>query len=64
VPERAEDASAPVDPRLAAALVDVFVYVVVLNLFVEYLPRCSARLMLARAAVRRLLLVSGPAALT
>ena len=37
MPERAEDASAPVDPRLAAALVDVFVYVVVLNLFVEYL---------------------------
>ncbi|HEX3258509.1 MAG TPA: hypothetical protein VHS35_08325 [Pseudonocardia sp.] len=39
MPERAEDASAPVDPRLAAALVDVFVYVVVLNLFVEYLPQ-------------------------
>jgi len=39
VSERAEDASAPVDPRLAAALVDVFVYVVVLNLFVEYLPQ-------------------------
>jgi hypothetical protein len=38
VPERAEDASAPVDPRLAAAVVDVFVSVVVLNLFVEYLP--------------------------
>jgi len=28
-----------VDPRIAAAVVDVFVYVVVLNLFVEYLPR-------------------------
>ena len=27
------------DPRLAAAVVDVFVYVVVLNLFVEYLPQ-------------------------
>ena len=39
MPERAEDASAPVDPRLAAAVVDVFVSVVVLNLFVEYLPR-------------------------
>ena len=26
-------------PRIAAAIVDVFVYVVVLNLFVEYLPR-------------------------
>jgi len=28
----------PVEPHLAAAVVDVFVYVVVLNLFVEYLP--------------------------
>lgn len=27
------------EPHLAAAVVDVFVYVVVLNLFVEYLPR-------------------------
>jgi hypothetical protein len=27
-----------VDPRLTAAVVDLFVYVVVLNLFVEYLP--------------------------
>ena len=26
------------DPRVAAAVVDVFVYVVVLNLFVEYFP--------------------------
>jgi len=26
-------------PRIAAAVVDVFVYVVVLNLFVEYLPQ-------------------------
>lgn len=26
-------------PRVAAAVVDLFVYVVVLNLFVEYLPR-------------------------
>lgn len=37
VPERGDDARA-VDPRIAAAVVDVFVYVVVLNLFVEYLP--------------------------
>ena len=37
--ERSEDAPTPVDPRIAAAVVDVFVYVVVLNLFVEYLPR-------------------------
>ena len=36
---RGEDAAAPVDPRVAAAVVDVFVYVVVLNLFVEYLPQ-------------------------
>ena len=28
-----------VEARVAAAIVDVFVYVVVLNLFVEYLPR-------------------------
>ena len=27
------------DPRVAAAVVDVFVYVVVLNLFVEYFPQ-------------------------
>ena len=27
------------EPDVAAAIVDVFVYVVVLNLFVEYLPR-------------------------
>ncbi len=30
--------AAPLDPRIAAAVIDVFVYVVVLNLFVEYLP--------------------------
>lgn len=36
---RGEDAAAPVDPRVAAAVVDVFVYVVVLNLFVEYFPQ-------------------------
>jgi hypothetical protein len=29
----------PIEPHLAAAVVDLFVYVVVLNLFVEYLPR-------------------------
>ena len=32
-------AAAPPDTRYAAGIVDVFVYVVVLNLFVEYLPR-------------------------
>jgi hypothetical protein len=34
-----EDAGAPLEPPVAAAVVDVFVYVVVLNLFVEYLPQ-------------------------
>ncbi|HSP38447.1 MAG TPA: hypothetical protein VLR26_11900 [Frankiaceae bacterium] len=34
-----EEAAEPVEPRVAAAIVDVFVYVVVLNLFVEYFPR-------------------------
>lgn len=34
------EADGPVaEPRLAAAVVDVFVYVVVLQLFVEYFPR-------------------------
>jgi len=33
-----EDPADQVEPRFAAAIVDVFVYVVVLNLFVEYLP--------------------------
>ena len=33
-----DDASDAPGPRTAAAVVDVFVYVVVLNLFVEYLP--------------------------
>jgi len=37
VSEQDEGAEA-VEPHLAAAIVDVFVYVVVLNLFVEYLP--------------------------
>jgi hypothetical protein len=34
----AEDVPDQVDPHAAAGLVDLFVYVVVLNLFVEYLP--------------------------
>jgi hypothetical protein len=34
-----EDAPAPLEPRVATAVVDVLVYVVVLNLFVEYLPQ-------------------------
>jgi hypothetical protein len=38
VPEQDGDDAAPLEPQLAAAIVDVFVYVVVLNLFVEYLP--------------------------
>ena len=33
------EGDAPLSPRLAAAVVDVFVYVVVLNLFVEYFPK-------------------------
>ena len=38
VADPAGDAGDRLEPRLAAAVVDVFVYVVVLNLFVEYLP--------------------------
>src|ERR1700754_2007719 len=34
-----EDAATPLKPRVAAAVVDVLVYVVVLNLFVEYFPQ-------------------------
>jgi hypothetical protein len=34
-----QDAVGEVEPHLAAAIVDVFVYVVVLNLFVEYFPQ-------------------------
>lgn len=34
-----ENAVIPVQPRAAAAVIDIFVYVVVLNLFVEYLPQ-------------------------
>ncbi|GAA1385450.1 hypothetical protein GCM10009613_17890 [Pseudonocardia kongjuensis] len=37
--DQAGGARPQVNPRLAADLVDVFAYVVVLNLFVEYLPR-------------------------
>jgi hypothetical protein len=33
-----DDGAPPVEPQLAAGVVDIFVYVVVLNLFVEYLP--------------------------
>jgi hypothetical protein len=39
VSARDEAPPAPVDPRVAAGVVDVFVYVVVLNLFVEYFPQ-------------------------
>lgn len=39
VSDRSEDAPTSVDPRIAAGVVDVFVYVVVLNLFIEYLPQ-------------------------
>jgi hypothetical protein len=39
VPDQGEDAVDGLEPRAAAAVVDVFVYVVVLNLFVEYFPR-------------------------
>ena len=34
-----EDGADRLEPHVAAAVVDVFVYVVVLNLFVEYLPQ-------------------------
>ena len=39
VPDQDEDAANWLEPHVAAAVVDVFVYVVVLNLFVEYLPQ-------------------------
>jgi hypothetical protein len=39
VPDQDDDAADQLQPRIAAAVVDVFVYVVVLNLFVEYLPQ-------------------------
>ena len=38
VPDEDEDAATRLEPRVTAAVVDVFVYIVVLNLFVEYLP--------------------------
>jgi hypothetical protein len=34
-----EDATDQVEPHAAAAIVDIFVYVVVLNLFIEYVPQ-------------------------
>ena len=34
-----DDMGTPLEPRVATALVDVLVYVVVLNLFVEYFPQ-------------------------
>ncbi len=33
------DVAKPLDPRVASAVLDVLVYVVVLNLFVEYVPQ-------------------------
>ena len=36
---RDEDGARPLDPRVASAVVDVLVNVVVLNLFVEYVPQ-------------------------
>jgi hypothetical protein len=39
VPDQDQDAADRLEPHLAAAVVDVFVYVVVLNLFVEYVPQ-------------------------
>jgi hypothetical protein len=39
VPDQDEDAGDRLEPHAAAAVVDIFVYVVVLNLFVEYLPQ-------------------------
>ena len=34
-----DDPALALEPHIAAAVIDVFVYVVVLNLFVEYLPQ-------------------------
>jgi hypothetical protein len=39
VPGQDEDAADRLEPHVTAAIVDIFVYVVVLNLFVEYLPQ-------------------------
>ena len=43
VPDQDDGAAGRLQPRVAAAVVDVFVYVVVLNLFVEYLPPGNQR---------------------
>ena len=37
--DQVESAAAPVEPGVAAGIIDVFVYVVVLSVFVEYVPR-------------------------
>ena len=42
VTDQVEDTADQLQPRVAAALVNVFVYVVVLNLFIEYLPQVLA----------------------
>jgi hypothetical protein len=39
VPDQDGDETAALEPRVATAVVDVLVYVVVLNLFVEYFPQ-------------------------
>ena len=39
VPDQDDGTADQLQPRIAAAVVDVFVYVVVLNLFIEYLPQ-------------------------
>jgi hypothetical protein len=39
VPDQDQNIANRLQPQAAAAIVDVFVYVVVLNLFVEYLPQ-------------------------
>lgn len=39
MPDPDEGVATPLRPGVASAVVDVFVYVVVLNLFVEYLPQ-------------------------
>jgi hypothetical protein len=39
VPGQDEDVANRLEPNVTAAIVDVFVYVTVLNLFVEYLPQ-------------------------
>src|SRR5262252_5018695 len=39
MPDQDQGAAGQLEPHVAAAVVDIFVYVVVLNLFVEYLPQ-------------------------